>query len=105
MTNPTHVAIIMDGNGRWGIKKKNSRDYGHKIGILTVEKIIQAAIKKKIKYLTLFVFSTENWKRPAKEINYLFKLLSNSSKTISSGINTCLALLPSKGPTIPAVSN
>ena len=77
MTNPTHVAIIMDGNGRWGIKKKNSRDYGHKIGILTVEKIIQAAIKKKIKYLTLFVFSTENWKRPAKEINYLFKLLSN----------------------------
>ena len=77
MTNPTHVAIIMDGNGRWGIKNKNSRDYGHKKGILTVEKIIEAAIDKKIKFLTLFVFSTENWKRPTNEIKYLFKLLSN----------------------------
>ncbi len=67
----------MDGNGRWGVKKKNSRNYGHKKGILTVEKIIEAAIKKKIKYLTLFVFSTENWKRPADEIKYLFKLLHN----------------------------
>ena len=60
-----------------GTKKKNSRNYGHKKGILTVEKIIEAAIKKKIKYLTLFVFSTENWKRPASEIKYLFKLLQN----------------------------
>ena len=77
MTNPIHVAIIMDGNGRWGIKNKNSRDYGHKKGILTVEKIIEAAIEKKIKFLTLFVFSTENWKRPTNEIKYLFKLLSN----------------------------
>jgi len=77
MNHPTHVAIIMDGNGRWGLKKKNSRNYGHKKGILTVEKIIEAAIKKKIKYLTLFVFSTENWKRPASEIKYLFKLLQN----------------------------
>ena len=77
MTNPTHVAIIMDGNGRWGIKNKNSRDYGHKKGILTVEKIIEAAIDKKIKFLTLFVFSTENWKRPTNEIKYLFKLLGN----------------------------
>ena len=77
MTNPTHVAIIMDGNGRWGIKNKNSRDYGHKKGILTVEKIIEAAIEKKIKFLTLFVFSTENWKRPTNEIKYLFKLLGN----------------------------
>ena len=77
MINPTHVAIIMDGNGRWGIKNRNSRDYGHKKGILTVEKIIEAAIDKKIKYLTLFVFSTENWKRPASEIKYLFRLLSN----------------------------
>ena len=77
MNHPTHVAIIMDGNGRWGIKKKNSRNYGHKKGILVVEKIIEAAIKKKIKYLTLFVFSTENWKRPANEIKYLFKLLHN----------------------------
>ena len=75
MNHPIHVAIIMDGNGRWGIKKKNSRNYGHKKGILVVEKIIEAAIKKNIKYLTLFVFSTENWKRPANEIKYLFKLL------------------------------
>ena len=75
MNHPTHVAIIMDGNGRWGIKKKNSRNYGHKKGIETVEKIIEAAIEKKLKYLTLFVFSTENWKRPLKEVNYLFKLL------------------------------
>ena len=77
MNHPTHVAIIMDGNGRWGIQKKNSRNYGHKKGILAVEKIIEAAVKKKIKYLTLFVFSTENWKRPANEIKYLFKLLQN----------------------------
>ena len=77
MTSPNHVAIIMDGNGRWGIQKKNSRNYGHKKGLLSVEKVINAAILKKVKYLTLFVFSTENWKRPVGEINYLFKLLSN----------------------------
>ena len=76
MISPKHVAIIMDGNGRWGIKKKNSRNYGHKKGLETVEKIINAAIKKKIKYLTLFVFSTENWKRPLNEVNYLQSLLS-----------------------------
>ena len=75
MNSPKHVAIIMDGNGRWGIKKKNSRNYGHKKGLLTVNKIISAAINKKIQYLTLFVFSTENWKRPIKEVNYLFNLL------------------------------
>ena len=75
MNSPKHVAIIMDGNGRWGIKKKKSRNYGHKQGIETVDKIINAAISKKIKYLTLFVFSTENWKRPKKEVAYLFKLL------------------------------
>ena len=77
MNSPKHVAIIMDGNGRWGIKKKNSRKYGHKKGLETVEKIILAAIEKNIKFLTLFVFSTENWKRPIKEVNYLFKLLNN----------------------------
>ncbi len=75
MSNPNHVAIIMDGNGRWGLKKKKSRNFGHRQGLLTVEKIIDAAIKKKIKFLTLFVFSTENWKRPLNEINYLFNLL------------------------------
>ena len=77
MNTPKHVAIIMDGNGRWGLKKKNSRNYGHKKGLETVKKIIAASIEKKIKYLTLFVFSTENWKRPLKEINYLFRLLNN----------------------------
>ena len=76
--NPlNHVAIIMDGNGRWGIKYKNSRNAGHKAGIKTVEKIIKETIKHKIKFLTLYAFSTENWKRPKKEINYLFKLLEN----------------------------
>ena len=74
--NPlNHVAIIMDGNGRWGIKYKKSRNAGHRAGLDTVEKIIKHSIKKKIKYLTLFAFSTENWKRPKSEINYLFKLL------------------------------
>ena len=77
MNLPQHVAIIMDGNGRWGIKKKKSRNYGHKKGLETVKKIIEGAIEKKIKYLTLFVFSTENWKRPLNEINYLFNLLNS----------------------------
>ena len=76
--NPlNHVAIIMDGNGRWGIKYRNSRNIGHKEGLKTVEKIIKSSIKKKIKFLTLYAFSTENWKRPKKEINYLFNLLEN----------------------------
>ncbi len=74
--NPlNHVAIIMDGNGRWGLKYKNSRNAGHKAGLKTVEKIINISAQKKISYLTLFAFSTENWKRPKSEINYLFKLL------------------------------
>ncbi len=76
--NPlNHVAIIMDGNGRWGIKNKKSRNAGHRQGLNTVEKIIKETIKNKIKFLTLFAFSTENWKRPKKEINYLFNLLEN----------------------------
>jgi len=70
-----HVAIIMDGNGRWGLKNKNSRNAGHKAGLLTVEKIIKSSIKQKIKHLTLYAFSTENWRRPKKEINFLFNLL------------------------------
>ena len=75
MNSPVHVAIIMDGNGRWGIKKKKSRNYGHTKGVEVVEKIISEAISKKIKYLTLYTFSTDNWKRPKKEIIFLFKLL------------------------------
>ena len=76
--NPlNHVAIIMDGNGRWGLKHKNSRNEGHKEGLKTVEKIIKETINQKINYITLFAFSTENWNRPKKEINYLFNLLEN----------------------------
>jgi undecaprenyl diphosphate synthase len=74
--NPlNHVAIIMDGNGRWGLKNKNSRNEGHKKGLLSVEKIIKSSIENEIKFLTLFAFSTENWKRPDNEIKYLFNLL------------------------------
>ena len=72
-----HVAIIMDGNGRWGLKNKNSRNAGHKAGLNTVEKIIRETLKNKIKFLTLYAFSIENWKRHKKEINYLFTLLEN----------------------------
>ena len=72
-----HVAIIMDGNGRWGLKYKNSRNAGHKAGLNTVEKIIKETIKEKINFLTLYAFSTENWKRPKEEVNYLFNLLEN----------------------------
>ncbi len=76
--NPlSHVAIIMDGNGRWGLKNKSSRNQGHRAGLNTVEKIIKETINQKIKYLTLYAFSTENWKRPKKEIEYLFNLLEN----------------------------
>ena len=72
-----HVAIIMDGNGRWGLQKKNNRNHGHKKGLETVEKIISESVKQKIKFLTLYAFSTENWKRPKKEVNFLFNLLQN----------------------------
>ena len=77
MTHLNHVAIIMDGNGRWGVKNKNSRNAGHKAGLNTVEKIIKESLKQKIKFLTLYAFSTENWKRPKREVNYLFNLLEN----------------------------
>jgi undecaprenyl diphosphate synthase len=76
--NPVkHVAIIMDGNGRWGIKHKKSRNEGHRAGLKTVESIINESINTDIKYLTLYAFSTENWKRPKKEISFLFSLLEN----------------------------
>ena len=76
--NPlNHVAIIMDGNGRWGVKYKKSRNAGHRAGLNTVEKIIKEAINQKIQYLTLYAFSTENWKRPRNEIRYLFSLLED----------------------------
>ena len=79
--NPlNHVAIIMDGNGRWGLKHKNSRNAGHKAGLITVEKVIKETIRNKIGFLTLYAFSTENWKRPKKEINFLFSLLESFLK-------------------------
>ena len=77
MNSPKHVAIIMDGNGRWGIENKKSRNLGHKAGLKTVEKIIKSTIKNKIKYLTLYAFSTENWKRPYLEIKFLLNLLES----------------------------
>ena len=77
----------MDGNGRWGIKHKKSRNLGHKEGLKTVEKIIKTSIKNKIKYLTLYAFSTENWKRPKKEINFLFYLLENFLLSKISDLN------------------
>ena len=77
MNPPKHVAIIMDGNGRWGLKKGKSRNYGHSKGIKTVEKIIYEAVSLKIKYLTLYTFSTENWKRPKEEITFLIKILKD----------------------------
>ena len=77
MIAPKHVAIIMDGNGRWGLKKKILETYGHKKGIIRVEEVINQSIKKKIKFLTLYTFSSDNWKRPKIEINFLFNLLEN----------------------------
>ncbi len=86
--NPlNHVAIIMDGNGRWGLKNKNSRNAGHKAGLNTVEKIIKETIKNNIKFLTLYAFSTENWKRPKKEIKFLFNLLENFLKDKIEDLN------------------
>ena len=76
-----HVAIIMDGNGRWGIKHKNSRNSGHRAGLNTVEKVIEGCVEENVKYLTLYTFSTENWKRPKSEINFLFNLLEKFLKT------------------------
>ena len=77
MNRLNHVAIIMDGNGRWGLKNKNSRKEGHRAGLNTIEIILKETLKQNIKFITLFTFSTENWSRPKKEIKYLFKLLEN----------------------------
>ncbi len=82
-----HVAIIMDGNGRWGIKYKKSRKEGHRAGLKTVEKIIKQSIRNNIKHLTLYAFSTENWKRPKSEVNFLFKLLENFLKNKIDDLN------------------
>ncbi len=82
-----HMAIIMDGNGRWGLKNKKSRNLGHKEGLKTVEMTIKYCIEKEIKFLSLYAFSTENWKRPLKERNYLFNLLEIYLKEKLENIN------------------
>jgi len=87
MNSPKHVAIIMDGNGRWGLKNKKSRNLGHRAGLKTVEKIIKASIRNKIKYLTLYAFSTENWKRPNLEIKFLLNLLESFLKDKINKLN------------------
>lgn len=91
MILPSHIAIIMDGNGRWGLKKYNDRNKGHYYGLQNINKVIENCIKLKIKYLTLYTFSTENWNRPKKEINYLFHLFKyfykkNFNKLIENNI-------------------
>ena len=91
MNAADHVAIIMDGNGRWALNRRKSRNYGHRQGLRTIEKIVDYSIKKKISYLTLFTFSSENWDRPKNEVNFLFKLVEryfkeNLLKIIRNGI-------------------
>jgi len=91
MNKLNHVAFIMDGNGRWGKKRNKGRNFGHLNGVKTVKKIVQSSIKLKIPVLTFYVFSTENWKRPQSEINFLFKLIINYFKkelknVVSNGI-------------------
>ena len=80
MNKLNHVAFIMDGNGRWGKKKNKNRNSGHYAGVKTVKKIVEASIKLKIPVVTFYVFSTENWKRPKTEVNFLFNLVSSYFK-------------------------
>ena len=75
MNTLNHVAFIMDGNGRWGEKKAKNRNYGHKQGVETVKKIVKASIKFNIPIVTFYVFSSENWRRPKKEVNFLLNLI------------------------------
>ena len=80
MNSINHVAIIMDGNGRWGLEKKRSRNYGHLQGLKAVQIVIKSSIRKRIPFLTLYTFSTENWRRPESEVNFLFDLIRKSLK-------------------------
>ncbi len=77
MNKINHIAIIMDGNGRWGKKKGKTRKFGHLNGVKVIEKIVKHSIKLRIPILTFYTFSTENWKRPKAEINFLFKLIDS----------------------------
>ena len=87
MMLPSHIAIIMDGNGRWGLKKYNDRNKGHYFGLQNINQVIKNCIKLKIKYLTLYTFSTENWSRPEKEVDYLFFLFKYFYKKNFKKIN------------------
>ena len=87
MISPSHIAIIMDGNGRWGLKKYNDRNKGHYYGLQNINKVIKNCIRLHIKYLTLYTFSTENWNRPKKEIEYLFFLFKFFYRTNFNKIN------------------
>tara|TARA_B100001063_G_scaffold69938_1_gene63981 strand:- start:671 stop:1339 length:669 start_codon:yes stop_codon:yes gene_type:complete len=88
MNKLNHVAFIMDGNGRWGEKKNKGRNFGHLKGVETVKKVVQSAIKLEIPIITFYVFSSENWRRPKKEIDFLFRLIKNYfSKEIKKIIN------------------
>ena len=77
MNTLNHIAFIMDGNGRWGRKKRKSRNFGHLKGVETVKEVVKNSIKLKIPIVTFYVFSSENWKRPKNEINFLFRLIKN----------------------------
>ena len=77
MNKLSHIAFIMDGNGRWGRKKNKGRNYGHLKGVETVKKIVKSSIRLKIPFITFYVFSSENWKRPKTEIKFLFQLIKN----------------------------
>ena len=104
MNELNHVAIIMDGNGRWGLKKRRSRNYGHLKGLNAVETVIKSSLNQKIPYLTLYTFSSENWRRPDNEINFLFNLIrkhikKNLKKIIKQGIKINIIGRRSKLPT------
>ena len=91
MNHLKHVAFIMDGNGRWGKKRKKNRNFGHSKGLQTVKKIVKTSINFKIPIITFYVFSSENWKRPKNEINFLFNLINNYflshiNEVVSQGI-------------------
>lgn len=91
MNKLNHIAFIMDGNGRWGKKRNKGRNFGHLQGVETVKKIVKSSIELKIPFVTFYVFSSENWRRPKKEISFLFKLIENYfskeiDEVISQGI-------------------
>ena len=93
MNKLQHIAFIMDGNGRWGKKKNKGRNYGHLKGLETVKKVVKSSIKFKIPIITFYVFSSENWRRPKAEINFLFKLIDQYfSKEINNVIKQGIKL-------------